>query len=428
MDGRHKTRAMNQEPTLAIGQDGRWWWRDCWPQADTLVAPLSERPLWCVAAGLLTGSLLGTAVDLPLAPLSAVLLCAGLCLLLPWPVPQLQRCCRLGLVGLALTSLQLAWHMDALPPHHIVRLLPSLPRHVTVAGILERAVAARGDRQYVYLRLQHLENDHIEQPVTGLVRLNVHATSLPFLPGDVVRVSRLRLRQVRGSHNPGGFDFERFMRWQGIYVVGGVSNPERLSLQQRPEGFRLDRALEQWRQYLRAEVRALLSAPYDAVFLAMVLGQRGDLTSAVQQSFRASGTTHLLVVSGLNVSCIAIGVFWVWRTLLRLVRSWLPRSWYPGWRPTPIAAVLSMPPVLLYCSLVGWEVPASRAALMVGCALLALMVQRRREPLHALVLAAALILVLEPAASRDIAFQLSFVAVASIFVVSDTALEYSGSA
>jgi competence protein ComEC len=89
----------------------------------------------------------------------------------------------------------------------------------------------------------------------------------------------------------------------------------------------------------------------------MVIGQRGDLTPEVQQSFRASGTTHLLVVSGLNVSCIAIGVLWVWRTLLRLVRSWLPRPWCPGWRPTPIAAVLSIPLVLLYCSLVGWEVP-----------------------------------------------------------------------
>src|SRR5262249_58221652 len=94
--------------------------------------------------------------------------------------------------------------------------------------------------------------------------------------------------------------------------------------------------------------------------------------------------------------------------------------WCPGWRPTPIAAMLSIPPVLLYCSLVGWEVPAARAALMVGSSLLALMLQRTREPLHALVLAAALILVLEPAASRDIAFQLSFVAVASIFVVSKT--------
>src|SRR5262249_13848221 len=245
-----------------------------------------------------------------------------------------------------------------------------------------------------------------------------HTTALPFLPGDVVRVTRLHLHQVRGSQNPGGFDFERFMRWQDIYVVGGVTHPERLSLQHRPEGFHLGRTLEQWRQRLRAGVRALLPATYDGVFLAMVLGQRSDLTPEVQQSFRASGTTHLLVVSGLNVSCIAIGVLWVWRTLLRLVRSWLPRAWLPGRRPTPLAALLSIPPVLLYCGLVGWEVPATRAALMVFSYLLALMLQRGRQPLHALVLAAALILLLQPAAARDIAFQLSFVAVASIFIVS----------
>jgi competence protein ComEC len=431
---------MRQEPTPAVRQDSQGHWRciapglqrawhvarrplrDRWPQADSLVTPLSERPLWCVAAGLMAGSLLGTAVDLPLVPLSGALLIAGLLLLLAWPMPLVQRCCRLGLVGLALTSLQLAWQPYALPVHHIARLLPSLPQHVTVEGTLDRAVDARGDRQYVYLQLHRLEGDGGEQPVTGLVRLSVHTTSLPFLPGDVVRVTRLRLHPVRGSHNPGGFDFERFMRWRGIYVTGGVSNAERLSLRHRPEGFRFDRALEQWRQRLRTGVRSLLSAPYDGVFLAMVIGQRSDLTPEVQQSFRASGTTHLLVVSGLNVSCIAIGVLWVWRTLLRLVRSWLPRPWCPGWRPTPIAAVLSIPPVLLYCSLVGWEVPATRAALMVGSYLLALMLQRTREPLHTMVLAAALILVIEPAVSRDSAFQLSFVAVASIFVVSEQTL------
>src|SRR5262245_33853255 len=107
VDGMHETRATQQAPTPAVRQDF-WWWRDCWQQADTLIAPLRERPMWCVAAGLLAGSLLGTAVDLPLVPLSAALMCAGLFLLLPGPVPQLQHCCRLGLAGLALTSLQLA--------------------------------------------------------------------------------------------------------------------------------------------------------------------------------------------------------------------------------------------------------------------------------------------------------------------------------
>ena len=158
-----------------------------------------------MAAGLLAGSLLGTAVDLPLVPLSSALLVAGLVLLLPWPLPQVQRCCRLGLVGLALTALQLAWQPSALPAHHIVRLLPSLPQHVTLEGSLDRAIDARGDRQYVYLQLHRLVGDHSEQAVTGLVRLSVHTTTLPLLPGDVVRVTRLRLHRVRGSHNPGGF-------------------------------------------------------------------------------------------------------------------------------------------------------------------------------------------------------------------------------
>ena len=62
--------------------------RDLWQQADTLVTPLSERPLWCVAAGLLAGSLLGTAVDLPLVPLSGALLVAGLLLSCPGLCPR----------------------------------------------------------------------------------------------------------------------------------------------------------------------------------------------------------------------------------------------------------------------------------------------------------------------------------------------------
>ena len=68
---------MRQEPTPAVRQDSLGHWRrivpvlqrawhvgrrqlrNLWQQADTLVTPLSERPLWCVAAGLLAGSLLG---------------------------------------------------------------------------------------------------------------------------------------------------------------------------------------------------------------------------------------------------------------------------------------------------------------------------------------------------------------------------------
>ena len=218
-------------------------------------------------------------------PLSGGLLVGGL--LLPFPAPQLRRYARLGLLGLALTSLQLAWQGRALPAQHIAHVLPSLPSHVTIEGTIVRAIETHDAHQYVSLELQRLESETGWQPISGLVTPNVHTTALALLPGDVVRVTRLRLQRVHSAQNPGGFDFAQFMRWRGIEVVGGVSNPARLHLQARPEGFRLDRSLEQWRQHLRAGVQQLLPAPHAAVFLAMVLGQRRDLPPAIQQSFRS---------------------------------------------------------------------------------------------------------------------------------------------
>ena len=72
--------------------------------------------------------------------------------------------------------------------------------------------------------------------VRGLIRLNVHTTSLTFLPGDVLRVTRVRLHRVHSLANPGGFDFARFMQRRGIYVIGGVSNPTRVQMQEQPQG------------------------------------------------------------------------------------------------------------------------------------------------------------------------------------------------
>ena len=148
----------------------------------------------------------------------------------------------------------------------------------------------------------------------------------------------------------------------------------------------------------------------------MIVGQRGDLPTTIQQAFRDAGVSHLLVVSGLNVSFIAASVFMTWRFGLRWLRSALPRTWLPGWRPTPWAAALSLPVVGLYCSLVGWEVPTTRAAVMVSCYLMTLILDRGHDVWHAMVLAAVLILLYDPLAIFDVSLQLSFVAVMAMLL------------
>jgi competence protein ComEC len=163
-------------------------------------------------------------------------------------------------------------------------------------------------------------------------------------------------------------------------------------------------------------VRTYLTPPYDGVFLAMVLGHQGALAAEVQQHFRAAGAAHLLVVSGLHVGFIAAAFLLAWQFLLRAVHGWLPRTWSSGWRPTPLAILLSLPAVMLYCSLVGWKVPTARAALMVGSSMLALALSRPRDLPYALVLAATLILLVAPTAIFAVGFQLSFVAVLAILL------------
>ena len=376
-----------------------------------------ERPLLCLAAGLLGGSAVNAAVGLPTPLVVGVLAAMGLGLLPRWPRVDAQRCCRVAFLGLVLTFLHLGWYGLPLPPEHVSHKLSDRPERWHVEGVVDRAVESRVDRQFVYLRLHRLQRPGQSwEAVSGVVRINVHADSLPYLPGDGLRVNRLRLHRPRTAGNPGAFDFRGLMQRRGIHAVGGLSSPERLRRLRRADGFGLARTLERWRQHLRTEVSKHLPAPYDAVFLAVVLGHKGSLPADIQADFRTAGAAHLLVVSGLHVGFIAAATLFGWRQLLRTIRSRLPRAWLPGWRPTTFATVLSLPPVLLYCSLVGWRVPTLRAALMVGSYLLALCIERRSDARYALVLAAVLIVLVDPWAFADVGFRLSFAAVAAILL------------
>ncbi|ETW96323.1 MAG: hypothetical protein ETSY1_27075, partial [Candidatus Entotheonella factor] len=392
--------------------------QQCVLRLDTWAAWWHHRPLFGLLAGLIIGSFLGTST--PLSPaLIALLILTTAVVAWPWPHRHLQACCRLFLMGLILTHLPLSWQQRALPPNHIAHLLPHLARQrIQIEGELDRPVDARHNRQYVFVHLQRLHGPNGWQSVTGRIRLKIHTAHTGLLPGDRIRVEKLRLHPIRNFENPGRFDFRAHMHRLGIYAVGGVSRPERLHLLARPQAWRLDRLFAQWRQHLLQHIHAHLPPPANAVLAAIVLGQRGALTPDMEEDFRAAGLAHLLVVSGLHVGFVVMASFVSLRTLFRYLRSWAPRAWVPAWRPTPTAALLSMTPLLLYCSLVRWKVSTARAAMMAGSYLLALTVSRQRAPLHALSLAAVLVLLFDPAALFTLGFQLSFAAVTMILLVS----------
>jgi competence protein ComEC len=128
----------------------------------------------------------------------------------------------------------------------------------------------------------------------------------------------------------------------------------------------------------------------------MVLGEDGDIESDVRDDFRRSGLAHLLAASGANVALLCALV--------------MPLLILAGASPRARVAVL-LPLVLLYVLLAGAGASITRAGVMAAAVLIAVAAGRRSSAVYALLLAAAFTLAMNPRASGDPAWQLSFLAV-----------------
>ncbi|MGH9783742.1 MAG: ComEC/Rec2 family competence protein, partial [Terriglobia bacterium] len=237
-------------------------------------------------------------------------------------------------------------------------------------------------------------------PQPGSSRREAGPRSLAVAHGEPLALTLRNLRRPRNFLNPGSFDYEAYLRRQGIAFTASVRADEitRLSGQ---EGNRWTEALFALRSRLLDYLDRQFPAEQEptnqgAILKAILLGDDNDLDLDTASDFQASGTYHVLIVSGLHVTILAASLFW----LLSLFRV-------PGIACTLVAAGA----VVGYTALTGAGIPVVRAALMVFLYLAAREVYRERALLNSIAAAALLLLVLHPSDLRDPSFQLSFLAV-----------------
>ena len=239
-----------------------------------------------------------------------------------------------------------------------------------------------------------------------------------------------RLKAPHGNLNPHGFDYELWLWEQGVgatgYVRGGPRDapPRRLA-----EG---GASIGRWRQAVRDRiVQGAASGDAEArrragIVAALVTGDQNAIERADWDVFRATGVAHLMSISGLHITMFAwlaaalVGA--AWRRSARW--GWPARANPCLWLPAPTAARIGG--VLLaagYALFSGWGVPAQRTVLMLATLTL-LHVAGLRWPwwLNAL-LAAAVVLALDPWALMQPGFWLSFVAVAVLFATDSRAAD-----
>lgn len=266
------------------------------------------------------------------------------------------------------------------------------------------------DKTVLIVRMVRTKQDAIYQAVSGNIRL-VIPPDLNFRYGDYIRFSATLKKNV-SFHNPGGFDYERYMNMKNIFASAYIYNKSQIILLRKDKASHLRSKLEDYRLYLQELLNQYSSSPQKEVIEAMTLGNKRGISTELRDSFNKTGTSHLLAISGLHIGMVFMTGFFLFSFLLKRSEYLLLK-----FNVVKLAAAGSFFFVLIYASIAGMGITVMRATLMALVFLIAFLWGRQRDIYNSLALAGIVILILYPAALFDISFQLSFCAVLSIIYI-----------
>jgi len=273
-----------------------------------------------------------------------------------------------------------------------------LTAHVTHQGRL-RDSSPGEQRQTLDIETEKITTDEGAQfPIQTGIRLNLYAPSQSLQPiyqyGERIRVPA-KLKLPRNFHNPGAFDYESNLAENRITSLASAKAAD---VQLLP-GFSGNR-IELWRSRMHSsiirKVHQLWPPPQAALIDAMVIGENAFIDRDTRVDFQRSGTYHVLVVSGMNVTILAFATFW---TLRRLRVPEIPST------------ALTILSCTAYAFLTEVGAPVWRATLMCAIFLTTRLLYRDRAMVNGLGAAALGLLIFDPRQLFAASFQMTFLCV-----------------
>jgi competence protein ComEC len=337
------------------------------------------------------------------------MLTAGALALLIFATP-LRRCFILKQGALLLAGMVLTWHST----QQWLGLRVEVPSESRV--LIEGQVSSVPAREGAELRFDlasvivegHREAG-LSQPDTRIrnARLRWRNAGIAPRAGERWRLL-VRLAPDPGPRNFAGADPARFAFRERIHLSGRVV-PSVLNARLAVAQPSIDTLRERMAARIAEQV---VDADAGALLIALAVGLTDRMSADQWRVFNATGTTHLVAISGLHVTLFALAAFFAARLAWRgMHRAW-PRARLGG--REPFALLLGLGAAGAYSLLAGYSVPTQRTWLMLACVVLAKLSARHAGAGHTWSLALIAVLLIDPFAPLSAGFWLSFVAVGVI--------------
>jgi competence protein ComEC len=235
-------------------------------------------------------------------------------------------------------------------------------------------------------------------------------------PGSYIRL-RASLNPPPEPASPGAYDFARdsyFKRIGGVGFVLTDPEPEE-PLAEAPIGLRLQMAINAARWALAERIVGRIGARTGGIAAAMTSGHEAWLQPDDVDVMRTAGIYHIVSISGAHMAIVGGFVFLLVRLLIALW-PWLALRV----NGKKVAAAIALAALGLYLVVSGAPPPAIRSAVTLSVAFAAVLADRRAITLHALAVAALIVLAFQPEAVIQPGFQMSFCAAAALIALAES--------
>ena len=277
------------------------------------------------------------------------------------------------------------------------------------------------DFQVDCLRLQSSELSPARrecEPAPHTIRLNWYGQAPEIIPGDLWHL-KVKLKKGVGFVNPAGFDYEKWLFAHGIGARGYVLSKFSYKNQYSSDKYWIDLIknpssyVDYYRNKVANRIDTLQISELSKGFIkALTIGDKRGITTAQYEVLAATGTSHLLAVSGLHVGLVAGFVYFILYTIFRYL---LPQN--SGLTAIKISTLGGLLVATLYCALAGFSLPTVRAWIMLLCFAQALLRDNDQSVWDSYFLALFFVNLTQPFSVFETGFWLSFIAVAVILFV-----------
>jgi competence protein ComEC len=256
----------------------------------------------------------------------------------------------------------------------------------SVEGTVQRYPDVRDTWTNLSLRVDQIELEGEWRPVHGTIL--VRAQRFPeYHYGDRLRVAG----QLETPPELEGFSYRDYLERKGVYSL--IARPQ-IEFLAAGQGSPFWSGIYALKDRARLVVARLMPEPEASLLQGILLGVESGIPADLYEAYNTTGTSHIIVISGSNITIIAALFAAAFGRLLGKRRAY----WF------------TVAGIVLYVLLVGADAAVVRAGVMGGLYVTALHLGRRATAYVSLFASAILLTFVNPLALWDVGFQLSFAA------------------